>query len=196
MIAPDSSMLPLGASLPAFSLPDVASQAFVTADAFSASPVLVVVFLCAHCPYVHHVTPELKRVSDDYKARGVAFVGITSNDVAQYPDDAPEPTAAYAKAAGWQFPILFDESQAVARSLQAACTPEFYVFDKARKLTYRGRIDGSRPARGQGRPAVSTLDGAELRAALDATLQGAAPTEPQHPATGCSIKWKPGNAPA
>jgi thiol-disulfide isomerase/thioredoxin len=156
---------------------------------------LVIVFLCAHCPYVVHVAPELARVARDYRSRSVGFIGITSNDVAQYRGDAPEPTAAMARAAGLDFPILYDETQAVAKAYAAACTPDFYAFDSARRLAYRGQLDNSRPARGENRPGVGTPNGADLRAALDALIAGKPVNPDQRPSIGCNIKWKPGNEP-
>jgi hypothetical protein len=123
-------------------------------------------------------------------------VGITSNDVAAYPQDAPEPTARFAREAGLDFPILFDEDQSVARAYSAACTPDFFLFDAAHRLFYRGQIDSSRPGRGPERPGQGTLNGSDLRAAFDAVLEGRPAPEPQRPSIGCGIKWKPGNAPA
>lgn len=188
-------MLALGTKAPHFALPSVAArQTFALAD-FAESKVLVVIFLCAHCPYVIHVAPEIVRVSNDYANRGVAFLGITSNDVAQYPGDAPGPTAAMARTTGITFPILYDETQEVARAYAAACTPDFFVFDAQRSLAYRGQLDGSRPSRGENRPGVGTLNGADLRAALDALLVGNPVNPDQRPSIGCNIKWKPGNEP-
>ena len=163
----------------------------VSADARA----LVVVFLCAHCPYVVHLRPELARLHADYAAKGVAVVGITSNDIAQYPQDAPAPTAAMARDACITFPILYDETQSVALAYSAACTPDFFVFDAARRLAYRGQLDDSRPMRAADRPGRGTLNGADIRAALDAILAGRAPSPEQKPSIGCNIKWKPGNEP-
>lgn len=188
-------MLALGTAAPDFSLPSVTKGGTLSLQTFSDSRVLVVVFLCAHCPYVVHVAPELARVAREYGQRGVAFVGITSNDIDQYPGDAPAPTAAMARAVGFDFPILYDESQDVASAYAAACTPDFFVFDSHRKLAYRGQLDGSRPARGIDRPGVGTLNGADLRAALDALLSGQPVNPEQRPSIGCNIKWKPGNEP-
>jgi thiol-disulfide isomerase/thioredoxin len=159
-------------------------------DSFADSAALLVVFLCAHCPYVVHVAPELARVAANYAGTGAGIVGITSNDIAQYPQDAPEPTARWADAAGLSFPILYDESQAVARAFTAACTPDFFLFGPERKLVYRGQLDDSRPSRGPDRPGKSTLTGRDLRSAIDAVLSGK-PVDPnQMPSIGCSIKWK------
>lgn len=188
-------MLALGTPAPDFTLPDVTTGHPISLENFSSSKVLVVIFLCAHCPYVVHVAPELARLSREYPPRGVAFVGITSNDVAQYPGDAPAPTAAMARAAGFDFPILYDETQAVARAYAAACTPDFYVFNHQRLLSYRGQLDASRPSRGENRPGSGVLNSADLRAALDALLTGSPVNQNQRPSIGCNIKWKPGNEP-
>jgi peroxiredoxin len=196
MSATPSTMLPLATPAPAFALPEVATGKTVSLANFAAAPALLVVFLCAHCPYVHHVAPELARIAWDYAGRGVAIVGITSNDSAQYPDDAPAPTARWAAANGLTFPILYDESQAVAKAYTAACTPDFFLFGPARTLVYRGQLDGSRPRRGPDRPGLGELTGRDLRAALDAVLAGAPVDERQLPSIGCNIKWKPGNEPA
>ena len=190
-----STMLALGTPAPDFSLPSVTTQRLYSLQQFSSAKAVVVVFLCAHCPYVLHILPELARVSKDYAARGVSFVGITSNDVSQYPGDAPAPTAAMARSAGLDFPILYDASQAAAISYAAACTPDFFVFDAGRRLAYRGQLDGSRPSRGESRPATGALNGADLRAALDALLDGQPVNPEQRPSIGCNIKWKAGNEP-
>ena len=188
-------MLELGTLAPDFSLRAVATGKTVNLADFANARALVVIFLCAHCPYVVHVRPELARLHADYAAKGVALVGITSNDIAQYPQDAPAPTAAMARDAGLTFPILYDETQAVALAHSAACTPDFFVFDAARRLAYRGQLDDSRPMRAADRPARGALNGADIRAALDAILAGATPSPEQKPSIGCNIKWKPGNEP-
>jgi len=184
-----STMLALGTAAPDFSLADVADGRTVTLADFSDSKALLVMFLCAHCPYVVHVQPELARLARDYTEKSVGLVAITANDAVQYPQDAPAPTAAVARAAGFSFPFLYDETQAVAKAYSAACTPDFFLFDAARELVYRGQLDSSRPGRGQ-------PDGADLRAALDALLSGHPVGPDQKPSIGCNIKWKPGNAPA
>ena len=180
-----STMLPLGTSAPAFSLLDtVSGRTHSLADC--AGPAgLVVMFICNHCPYVQHVNAELVRVATDYQPRGVGFVAISSNDAAAYPQDGPEPMRASARRLGYPFPYLYDETQAVARAYQAACTPDFYLFDAALKLVYRGRLDGSTP--GNGVP----VTGADLRGALDALLADAAPDpSTQRPSLGCNIKFR------
>jgi peroxiredoxin len=190
-----STMLALGTQAPDFTLPQVTGDRTVSLKDFTEAKALVIVFLCAHCPYVVHVAPELARIARAYIPRGVAFVGITSNDVEQYPQDAPAPTAAMARASDLHFPILYDEDQSVARAYQAACTPDFFVFDAGQCLAYRGQIDSSRPSRGADRPGVGKPDGSDLRAALDALLAGQAVNPEQRPSIGCNIKWKPGNEP-
>jgi peroxiredoxin len=188
MAATESTMLPLGTTAPDFLLQDVSTGAQVSLNSVGEGNALLVIFLCAHCPYVLHVAPEIVRLARDYADKPLKIIGITSNDVVQYPQDAPEPTALFAKQFGLPFPILFDESQSVAHAYSAACTPDFFLFDAHLKLFYRGQMDGSRPGRGE-------PTGAELRAAVDALLRGQASPEQQHPSIGCNIKWKPGNEP-
>jgi peroxiredoxin len=188
MSATPSTMLALGTAAPDFSLPDVATGSPVSLSDFAGKDALLVIFLCAHCPYVIHVAPELARLGRDYTGQSLAIVGITANDTANYPQDAPAPTAAFARAQGFNFPILFDETQSVAQAYTAACTPDFFLFDKGRRLAYRGQLDRTRPR-------VGTPDGADLRAAIDAVLAGKAPNDDQRPSIGCNIKWKPGNEP-
>jgi peroxiredoxin len=196
MSATPSTMLALGTSAPQFALPDVASGKTVSLSDFADHQALLVIFLCAHCPYVLHVAPELARLAQDYAGKSVGIVGITSNDVRDYPQDAPEPTAKWAAQAGLTFPILYDESQAVAKTFTAACTPDFFLFGPDRGLVYRGQIDDSRPMRGPDRPGKGELNGRDLRAALDAVLAGHPADERQMPSIGCNIKWKPGNEPS
>jgi peroxiredoxin len=183
-----STMLPLGSKAPAFRLPDTEGKT-VSLDDFRDAPALLVMFICNHCPYVKHVRDELARLAREYQAKGVAVVGISSNDAAAYPDDGPEAMAREKAAAGYTFPYLYDESQEVARAYQAACTPDLYLFDRDRKLVYRGQLDASRP--GNDVP----VTGRDLRAALDAVLAGRPVAEDQRPSMGCNIKWKPGNEP-
>ncbi len=191
-MAISSSMLALGTPAPDFALPDVASGKVISLADFASSKALVVIFLCAHCPYVVHVRPELALIASDYAGRGLGMAGITSNDVAQYPEDAPEPTAEMAREAGLRFPILYDETQAVARAFTAACTPDFFLFDAERRLVYRGQLDASRPSRGPDRPGAGTLNGADVRKAIDAVLKGKPVNPEQRPSIGCGIKWKTG----
>lgn len=181
-------MLALGTPAPDFSLPDVATSRTVSLGDFSDEKAILVIFLCAHCPFVVHVKAELARLGRDYVERGVAMVGITSNDVAGYPQDAPKPTAEFARGAGITFPILFDETQAVAKAFTAACTPDFFLFGPDRRLAYRGQLDGSRPGSG-------SATGADLRAALEALLSDNPASPSQRPSIGCNIKWRAGNEP-
>lgn len=190
-----STLLPSGTAAPHFSLPDVATGQPLELGDFP-QKALLVIFLCAHCPYVVHVKPELARLARDYARRSVAIVGITANDIAQYPQDAPEPTARWAREGGLTFPILYDETQEVARTYTAACTPDFFLFGPDRKLAYHGQLDSSRPERGPDWPGKGILNGADLRAALDAVLAGAPVNAEQLPSIGCSIKWKPSHEPA
>ncbi len=183
-----STMLPLETPAPDFRLPDPDGK-FFARDDFKAAPALLVMFICNHCPYVQHIRAGLAQLARDYAPRGVAIVAINANDVTNYPEDSPARMRAEARAAGYTFPYLYDESQAVARAYRAACTPDFFLFDQARKLVYRGQFDDSRP--GNGRP----VTGQDLRAALDAVLAGNPVSRQQQPSMGCNIKWKPGNAP-
>lgn len=195
-MAVSSTMLALGTVAPDFSLPDVATGKTVTLSDFADQKALLVMFVCAHCPYVVHVQPELARLARDYAGKSAGFVAITANDIAQYPQDSPKSSAAVAQAAGWTFPFLYDESQAVAKAYTAACTPDLFLFDAARKLIYRGQLDSSRPGRGPDRPGSGVLNGEDVRAALDAVLAGQPVSANQRPSIGCNIKWKPGNEPA
>ena len=178
-----STMLPLGTSAPPFSLPDVSGKAVSIAD-FQNAPALLVMFICNHCPYVKHVRSGLAQLARDYQPKGAAIVAISSNDVLTHPDDSPAKMAVEAKDAGYTFPYLYDESQAVAHAYQAACTPDFFLFDREKRLVYRGQLDDSRP--GNGIP----VTGKDLRAALDAVLAGKPVATEQKPSIGCNIKWK------
>ncbi|HUP91034.1 MAG TPA: thioredoxin family protein [Solimonas sp.] len=179
-----STMLPLGTRAPDFTLPDTVSGQSLTLAQLGPARATVVMFLCNHCPYVKHVNPELVRLPRDYQARDAAFVAISSNDVKSHPEDAPARMKAVAAELGYGFPYLYDESQDVARSYRAACTPDFFLFDGGLRLAYRGRLDASSP--GNRLP----LDGADLRAALDAVLAGSPAPARQLPSMGCNIKWK------
>ena len=189
MVATPSTMLPLGTSAPPFALRDATTGATVALDDLAEKPVLLVMFISNHCPYVRHVADELGRVGSEYGPRGVGIVAIGSNDVENYPDDAPARMVEFAAAHGFTFPYLYDESQEVALAYRAACTPDLYVFDSDRTLVYRGQLDGARPSNDV------PVDGRDLRAALDAALAGAAVPGPQLPSLGCNIKWKAGNVP-
>jgi len=182
----ESNMLPLGTLAPAFSLAEPATGQMLSFDDVSAgAKATVVMFLCNHCPYVLYINPEIVNVVNEYGPEGVAFVGINSNDADSYPDDAPEKMGPHADEVGYTFPYLFDATQEVAKAYDAACTPDFYVFDGEKKLAYRGQLDESRPKRN---PVPST--GADLRAALDAVLTGQPAAAVQRPSGGCNIKWK------
>ena len=181
-------MLTLGTKAPLFRLPDPHGKR-VSLDDFKGAPALLVVFMCNHCPYVKHIRSRFAELAKEYQAKGVGVVGINSNDVVSYPEDAPAKMAEESKQASYTFPYLYDESQDVAKAYRAACTPDFYLFDRDRRLVYRGQFDDSRP--GSGRP----VTGADLRAALDAVLAGRPVPGNQRPSLGCNIKWKAGNAP-
>ena len=183
-----STMLPLGTTAPDFHLPDTTGKTISLAD-FWDKPALLVVFMCNHCPYVKHIRAGLAQLARDYLPRGVAMVGINANDAKNYPDDSPARMAEEVKSAGYSFPYLYDETQAVAKAYRAACTPDIFLFDRGRKLVYRGQFDDSRP--GNGVP----VTGKDLRAALDAVLAGKPTSTFQAPSIGCNIKWKPGNEP-
>ncbi len=188
MVKTASTMLPLGKPAPDFSLPDAAGKIVSLGD-FADAPALLVIFMCNHCPYVKHVADVLAKLAEEYQNRGVAVVGINSNDTRSFPEDSPEQMAAEVQRRGYTFPYLYDETQQVAKAYRAACTPDFYVFDKDRKLVYRGQMDSSRPQSG------IEVTGEDLRAALDAVLAGQPVPEQQKPSLGCNIKWKPGNEP-
>lgn len=184
-----STMLELGTRAPAFALPDTDGN-IVQLQSFADAPALLVVFLCNHCPFVIHIRDELARFARDYSARGLAIAGINANDVDRYPADAPAKMAEEKRKAGYVFPYLFDESQTAAIAYRAACTPDFFLFDRERRLVYRGQFDDSRPDSG------IPVTGADLRAAADALLSGSPVSTEQKASIGCSIKWKPGNQPA
>jgi peroxiredoxin len=183
-----STMLPLGTSAPDFKLPDTTGKTVSRAD-FKNAPALLVAFICNHCPYVIHIRKALAQLGRDYLPRGVAIVAINSNDANNYHADSPAKMKEEMQVAGYTFPYLYDESQAVAKAYRAACTPDLYVFDREHKLVYRGQFDDSRP--GNGKP----VTGQDLRAALDAVLAGKPVPAAQIPSIGCNIKWKPGNEP-
>jgi len=184
-----TQMLSLGAPAPDFALPDAVTGRSVKLADFKGSP-LMVAFICNHCPFVKHVRDGLAAFGRDYAARGLAFVAINSNDITDHPDDSPAKMKEEARAAGYVFPYLFDETQSVAQAYKAACTPDFFVFDRNHKLAYRGQFDGSRP--GNDVP----VTGEDLRAAADAVLAGKPLKGEQRPSLGCNIKWKKGKEPA
>jgi peroxiredoxin len=188
-MATESSPLPLGTAAPPFALADVRTGRAITLDEVAGPRGTLVVFTCNHCPYVKHVRGGFAAFARDYLPQGLGIVGIAANDPAGYPEDAPAELARQHDAAGWTFPILFDETQEVARAFRAACTPELYLFDAARRLVYHGRFDASRPR------SDAPVTGDELRRAADAVIAGRAPEHPGVAAIGCGIKWRPGNEP-
>lgn len=188
MVLTASTMLPIGTQAPTFSLPDTEGNIVSLAD-FKGKPALLVIFMCNHCPYVIHVRDELVRLTTEYQKKGVGIVGISANDVENYSDDSPKRMKEDKARYGYPFPYLYDESQEVAKAYHAACTPDFYVFDRDQELVYRGQLDDSRP--GNGKP----VTGRDLRAALDAALNGQPASNDQKPSAGCNIKWKKGNEP-
>ena len=185
-----STMLPLGTSVPDFTLPDL-DGAMVSPDDFREAPALLVAFICHHCPFVTHIRQGFARFAAEYQPRGLAIVAINSNDVNAFPEDGPDGMRQESTSAGYTFPYLFDETQEVAKSFRAACTPDLYLFDGDRKLVYRGRFDDSRPRTHPPMP----VTGRDIRAASDAVLTGQPVSPDQRGSVGCNIKWKPGNAP-
>jgi peroxiredoxin len=182
MAATSSTMKPLGTRAPAFQLTDAVSGRSITLDSFSGTRALLVMFLSRHCPFVQHVKAELARIGHDYPASDVSIVAISSNDIANYPEDAPEKLKEMALETNFRFPFCFDGTQETAKAYTAACTPDFFLYDQDRKLVYRGQLDDSRP--GNGKP----VDGRDLRAALDAVLAGRSVHADQKPSIGCNIK--------
>lgn len=183
-----STMLPLGTLAPEFGLPDPSGKIVSLRD-YAGAPAYLVIFMCNHCPYVKHVRPLLAELGRECQQKGVAMFGINANNVVTHPQDSPEMMAREIQDAGYVFPYLYDESQDVAKAYRAACTPDPYLFDKNRKLVYRGQLDGSRP--GNDIP----LTGQDIRAAIEAVLKGLPVSLDQKPSMGCNIKWKPGNEP-
>jgi peroxiredoxin len=183
-------MLSLGTSVPAFRLPDL-NGTMVSPDDFRDAPALLVAFICHHCPFVTHIRHGFARFTAEYQQRGLAIVAINSNDVDAFPEDGPDGMKEEAAAAGYTFPYLFDETQAVAKAFRAACTPDLYLFDRDRMLVYRGRFDDSRPRTNPPMP----VTGRDIRAAADAVLAGGPVSLDQKGSVGCNIKWKRGNAP-
>ncbi|MHC4649019.1 MAG: thioredoxin family protein [Planctomycetota bacterium] len=181
-------MLPLGTSAPDFSLPDIGGNIVSLAD-FKDARALLVIFMCNHCPFVKHILTDLVKMAKEYQQKGLAVVGINSNDVTGFPEDRPEMMAELAKKAHFTFGYLYDETQQVAKAYRAACTPDFFLFGSERRLVYRGQMDDSRP--GNNIP----ITGSDLRAACDAALEGKHISESQRPSIGCNIKWKPGSQP-
>ena len=189
MVRVPSTMLPLGTQAPAFRLEEPATGKWVALPDLRSAPALLVVFLSNHCPFVKHIADGLAVFGREYGAKGLAMVGINANDVANHPDDSPERMREEVQLRGYTFPYLFDETQEVAKAYQAACTPDFFLFDRGRRLVYRGQFDASRP--GNDVP----VTGGDLRRACDAVLAGKEVPGDQTPSIGCNIKWKAGNEP-
>lgn len=189
MALTESTMLALGRPAPDFSLPDVVSGKTVSLGSFADKKGVLVMFICAHCPYVIHVQGELARLGRDYADSALGIVAVSANDVTTHPMDAPAKLKEMAERLGFQFPYCYDESQQTARAYSAACTPDFFLFGEDRTLVYRGQLDNSRPDNGV------PLTGKDLRAAIDAVLEGREVSREQKPSIGCNIKWRPGNEP-
>lgn len=178
-----STMVALGSAAPAFALPDTDGKVVALSD-FHGKPLLVM-FLCNHCPYVKHIANDLAQVTAKYVQKGVAVVGVSSNDVANYPEDSPANMRTERRNRGYQFPYLFDETQDVARAYHAACTPDFFLYDAEHRLVYRGQFDDARPGNGK------AITGKDLTAAVEALVAGKPPLTEQKPSMGCNVKWKP-----
>ena len=183
MAQTSSTMVSLGTKAPDFTLPDTASGINISLHNLTGKAT-VIMFICNHCPFVKHVNKELVRLANDYILKGISFIAISSNDVVNYPDDSPEKMKQTAKELGYPFPYLYDESQGVAKSYGAACTPDFFIYDKKLKLVYRGQLDDSRPSNGL------PVTGKDIRIALDTILAGKPVSPEQKPSIGCNIKWK------
>lgn len=185
-----STMLALGTLAPDFNLPDAVSGNMVSLDDFKEKKAFLVMFICRHCPYVQHVKEEIAKIGQDYKEKDIGIIAISANDISSYPEDAPESLKEMARELNFNFPYLYDESQEIAKAYTAACTPDFFLFDKERKLVYRGQLDDSRP--GNNLP----VTGKDLREAIDAVLEDKPINPDQKPSMGCNIKWKSGNEPS
>jgi len=188
MVRTASTMLPLGTTAPHFALPNIDGRV-MDLEQVRGKTGLLVMFMCNHCPYVKHVASQLVSIAQDYTAKGIGIVGISSNDIVAHPEDSPEKMREEARLQGYQFPYLFDESQDVAKAYRAACTPDFYLFDSELRLVYRGQMDDSRPKQD------TAATGNDLRAAIECLLEGRAVPQPQKPSIGCNIKWKLNNEP-
>ena len=182
-----STMLALGTLAPNFILPDVVSGNMVSLEDFKNKEALLVMFICRHCPYVQHIKEEIAKIGQDYKEKNIAIIAISANDINSYPQDSPENLKEMAEELNFSFPYLYDRSQEIAKAYTAACTPDFFLFDKNRKLVYRGQLDNSRP--GNNLP----VTGKDLREAMDAVLEDKPINPDQKPSMGCNIKWRPGN---
>ncbi len=190
MVLTPSMMIALETKAPDFNLNDVVTGKPFSLVSFEAQKALLVMFVCRHCPYVQHIKGELARLGRDYANKSLGIIAISSNDASKYPDDSPKSLKEMAVEQGFNFPFCYDETQGVAKAYSAACTPDFFLFDKERKLAYRGQLDDSRP--GNGKP----VTGQDLRLAIEAVLKDKKPGLTQRPSIGCNIKWKPGNEPS
>jgi peroxiredoxin len=188
MVKTASTMLPLGTKAPSFNLLNVDGR-MVKLDDFSKAPAVVVMFICNHCPFVKHIAEGLAKFGSDMQQRGVGVVAVNSNDTSTYPDDSPERMVHEVEQRGYTFPYLYDEDQAMAKAYHAACTPDFFVFDRDRRLVYRGQFDASRPGNG------IAVTGEDLRRAVEAVLASKPVPKEQRPSIGCNIKWRDGNEP-
>lgn len=186
MALTESNMLPIGTLAPDFILPDTVSGKMLSINELCSDKATIIMFICNHCPYVIHVNEEIVKLANDYQPQGVALIAISSNDVVKYPNDGPDAMKVFAKESGYTFSYLYDETQDVARAYDAACTPDFYIFDGEKKLRYRGRLDDSRPRVENPKP----VTGSDLRGALNAILANQMISEIQFPSMGCNIKWK------
>jgi peroxiredoxin len=184
MAATETIRIPLGFSAPDFTLPDTVSGKVVSLQQLKGEKATVVMFICNHCPYVKHVNPQLGKMANEYIPQGISFIAISSNDILNYPEDAPDKMKEVVKQLQYPFPYLYDETQEVAKAYHAACTPDFSIFDSNLKCVYRGQLDDSRPKNN------SVSDGKDIRAALDAILSGKEVNTNQVPSLGCNIKWK------
>ena len=184
MAVTPSTMMSLGTKAPEFTLPDTVSGKNVSLKELASSKATVIMFLCNHCPFVKHVNAALVQLANDYIPKGISFIAISSNDVVNFPEDSPEKMKQAAKELGYPFPYLYDESQEVAKAYDAACTPDFFIYDKDLKLAYRGQLDDSRPSNGL------PVTGKHIRQALDCILSGKPIPAEQKPSIGCNIKWK------
>jgi thiol-disulfide isomerase/thioredoxin len=189
MVLTPSTMLPLGTITPDFSLRDVVSGQTLTLKDVTGEKGLLVMFICRHCPFVKHIQDQLAQLGQDYQPQGLGLVAISANNAVSHPDDAPDKLRDMAENVGFIFPFLYDETQAIAKAYKAACTPDFFLFDSAKKLVYRGQLDDSRPGNNQ------PVTGKDLRMAIELVLAGQPVPPDQTPSIGCNIKWKPGNEP-
>ncbi len=189
MVLTPSTMLPLGTQAPDFRLPDVVSGQIISLASFEDKTALLLMFICCHCPFVKHIQQEIAKLGQDYQYKSLGIIAISANDISKYPDDSPEKMKLMAQKLGFNFPFCYDETQEIAKSYTAACTPDFFLFNKSRKLVYRGQFDDSRPSN---RIPVTATD---LRQAIDCVLTDKLIDFPQKSSIGCNIKWKPGNEP-